>query len=293
MRTYWLLLALSLAGCVTAAENTFAADGKERPAPKPQGQLEGRVFEFRDPETPLRGAKVTVANQQQVTGADGTFLFQNLRDGQVELSISMPGHRPHKEVLTLPAPEVLRIGLNSTGMIVVDLPKGADIRTHLMLRRDGVDEAAFNGELLDGVYTVVLELERVGDCRWSRTAELEVELVEGGQRKLDLQFAPPKTLSGEVRDAKKKPVANAKVLASRVFETDSLLEIIKDTTTGLREDSRCVTDSFGRFTLEGLEEGSYTVLAFHPDHPPASLKVEAGEQNLILILVIPPPEKKP
>jgi hypothetical protein len=287
----WLSIALGLAGCVTTAENTFADDRKERPAPKPQGRLEGRVYEFRDPETPLRDAKVTVANKQTVTDADGAFTFEGLRDGEAELAITLPGHRPFKELITLPLPEVLRVGLHSTGTISVALPSSADFKTQLMLRRNGVDEAAFNGELLDGTYQVLLELEHVGECRWRRTAELEVDLVDGEHRKVDFKFDPPMTLSGEVRDGKKKPVAGAKVIASRVFEENSLLKLLQDPTTGFLEDSRCVTDSFGRFTLEGLDGGKYHVLAFHPDHPPMVLDAEAGEQNMKFNLVVPPPEK--
>jgi len=293
MRVLWPLIALGLAGCVTAAENTFADDGKERPAAKPQGRLEGRVYEFRDPETPLRGAKITVADKQTVSDADGAFVIDALRDGEAELAITLPGHRAVKERITLPYPEVLRIGLHSTGTITVELPTSADYKARLALRRNGVDEAAFNGELLDGTYQVALELEHVGECRWRRTAEAEVDLVDGEQRKLDLRFEPPMTLSGEVKDGKKKPVAGAKVIASRVFEHNSLLKILQDPTTGFLEESRCVTDAFGRFTLEGLESGKYHVLAFHPDHPPISLDAEAGEQSMKFSLVVPPPEKTP
>ena len=67
----------------------------------------------------------------------------------------------------------------------------------------------------------------------------------------------------------------------------------KDPSTGFLEESRCVTDSFGRFTLEGLDSGKYHVLAFHPVHPPISLDAEAGEQNLKFSLVVPAPEKAP
>ena len=96
MRVLWLSIALGLAGCVTAAENTFADDRKDPAAPKPQGRLEGRVYEFRDPETPLRDAKVTIANKQAVTDADGAFIIDGLRDGEAELLITLPGHRPSK-----------------------------------------------------------------------------------------------------------------------------------------------------------------------------------------------------
>lgn len=293
MRVLWLSVALGL-GCVTPAENTFADDHREKIAPKPEGRLEGRVYEFRDPETPLRGAKVTVANRQTVTDADGSFVIDGLRDGEAELSITLPGHRAIKELITLPQTEILRVGLHSTGTITVALPTSADYRARLVLRRNGVDEAAFNGELLDGTYQVLMELEHLGaESRWRRSAEVEVDLVDGEQRKVDFKFDPPKTLSGEVRDAKKKPVIGAKVIASRVFEHNSLLKILQDQSTGFLEDSRCVTDGFGRFTLEGLDAGKYHVLAFHPDHPPVSLDAEAGEQGVKFSLVVPPAEKAP
>ena len=37
----------------------------------------------------------------------------------------------------------------------------------------------------------------------------------------------------------------------------------------------------------------YHLLAYHPDHPPTSLKVEAGEQQAKFALVPPAPEKAP
>lgn len=292
MRSFALSLFV-VAGCATTAENTFADELKDKPAARPEGQLEGRVYEFRDPERPLRGAKVTVGNQQTVTDADGAFVLERLRDGEVELNVSLTGHRPVREQITLPTKEVVRIGLHSTGTIHVDLPKSAEYQTRLVLRRDGVDQAQFNGDLLDGTYQVQLELEKAGECRWKRSAEVEVDLVDGETRKVDFKFDPPMTLSGEVRDAKKKPVAGAKVIASRVFEHNSLLKILTDGTTGFLEESRCVTDAFGRFTLEGLEAGRYHVLAYHPDHPPTSLKLEAGEQQAKFALVPPAPEKAP
>lgn len=284
-----VLIALSLAGCATTAENIFADELKEKAAPRPVGRLEGRVYEARDPETPLRDAKISVGRQQAVSDADGAFVIDGLREGEAELSVSLPGHRPIKELITLPQQQILRLGLHSTGTIDVELPKSADYQTKLALRRGGVDESAFNGELLNGSYQVVLELERIaGECRWRRSAEVEVDLVDGEKRKVDFKFEPPMTISGEVRDAKKKPVAGARVIASRVFEHNSLLKILQDQSTGFLEESRCVTDAFGRFTLEGLDAGKFHLLAFHPDHPPASLDAEAGEQAVKLNLV---PEK--
>jgi protocatechuate 3,4-dioxygenase beta subunit len=182
--------------------------------------------------------------------------------------------------------------MHSTGTIHVDLPKSADFQTRLILRHDGADQAQFNGELLDGTYQVQLELEhRAGDCRWKRAQEVEIDLVDGETRKVDFKFEPPMTISGEVKDAKKKPVGGAKVIASRVFEHNSLLKILTDGSTGFLEESRCVTDAFGRFTLEGLEAGTYHVLAHHPDHPPVSLDLEAGDQQAKFALVPPAPEK--
>ena len=198
---------LLLVGCATTAENIFADELKDKAAPRPQGRLEGRVYEFRDPELPLRGAKVTVANQQAVTDADGVFVLDNLRDGEAQLTVSLAGHRTSTEPVTLPAKDVVRVGLHSTGTIAVDLPKGADFQARLVLRHDGVDQAQFNGELLDGTYQVQLELEHPGECRWRRASEVEIDLVDGETRKVDFKFDPPMTLSGEVRDAKKKPVA--------------------------------------------------------------------------------------
>jgi hypothetical protein len=289
MRILWLVLASGLLGCVTTAENSFADDRQDRPAAKPVGRLEGRVFEFRDPELMLRGAKVVIAGRTATTDPEGAFVIDGLRDGETELQVTLPGHRPSKEVITLPHPEVVRVGLHATGSINAELPTGADFKARLVLRHNGFDEAPFNGELLDGTYQVSLELEHLGgDCRWRRASEVEVDLVDGEQRKIDFKFEPPKTISGEVRDAKKKPVAGARVLASKVFEHNSLLKIATDDTTGFLEDSRCVTDGFGRFTLDGLEEGSYHLLAIAPEQPPTSLEAAAGDQDVKFVLT---PEK--
>lgn len=290
MRIFWLLLTSGLLGCVTTAENSFADDRQDKAAARPAGRLEGRVYEFRDPELMLRGAKVVVAGKSVVTDSEGAFTVDGLREGEAELEISLPGHRTSKEPIALPHPEVIRVGLHSTGTINAALPTGADFKTRLILRRNGVDEAPFNGELLDGTYQVSLELEHLaGDNRWRRATEVEVDLVDGEQRKVDFKFDSPMTISGEVRDAKKKPVAGAKILASKVFEHNSLLKIAQDASTGFLEDSRCVTDAFGRFTLEGLEEGTYHVLALHPDQPPLTVNAAAGEQDLKFVLTTEKP----
>lgn len=290
MRVFWWAGLVLAAGCVTTAENTFGDERRDATAVgKPQGRLEGRVYEFRDPETPLRDAKVTVGDKQAITDSEGAFLLDGLRDGEAEIQVTLPGHRPIKEPITLPRTDTLRMGLHSTGSILVDLPKGADFKTQLMLRRNGVDEAQFNGELLNGSYNVELALEHTGECRWRRSAGVEVDIVEGEQRKVDFKFDPPMTISGEVRDAKKKPVAGAKVIASRVFEHNSLLKILQDASTGFLEESRCVTDAFGRFTLEGLDAGKFHVLAFHPDHPPVSVDADAGDQAVKFSLVAEKP----
>ena len=289
MRTLWLVLASGLSGCVTTAENSFADDRAEKPAVKPVGRLEGRVYEFRDPELMLRAAKVVIANKTVTTDSEGAFVIDGLRDGEAELEVTLPGHRPSKEPITLPHPEVVRVGLHSTGTITAALPISADFKARLVLRHNGFDEAPFNGELLDGTYQVALELEHLaGESRWRRASEVEVDLVDGEQRKVDFKFDPPMTISGEVHDVKKKAVAGVRVLASKVFEHNSLLKIAQDESVGFLEDSRCVTDSFGRFTLEGLEEGTYHVLAFHPDQPPTSLDAAAGDQAVKFVLA---PEK--
>jgi hypothetical protein len=280
-------------GCVATAENTFVDDKQDRPAAKPVGRLEGRVYEFRDPELMLRGAKVIVAGKTVTTDSEGAFVVDGLRDGESELQVSLPGHRPSKEPITLPRPEVVRIGLHSTGSILADLPSGADFKARLVLRHNGFDEAPYNGELLDGTYQVSLELEHLaGDSRWRRATELEVDLVDGETRKVDFRFDPPMTISGEVRDAKKKPVVGAKVLASKVFEHNSLLKIATDESTGFLEDSRCTTDAFGRFTLDGLEAGNYHLIAFHPDQPTVTLDAAAGEPDVKFVLAPEKPEEK-
>ena len=285
MRILWLVLAVGLSGCVTTAENSFADDRQDKAAVRPAGRLEGRVYEFRDPELMLRGAKVTLGGKQLVTDSEGTFSVDGLREGETELEVSLPGHRTSKEAITLPHPEVVRVGLHATGTINADVPAGADFKARLILRRNGVDEAPFNGELLDGTYQVSLELEHLaGDCRWRRASEVEVDLVDGERRKVDVKFEPPMTISGEVHDARKKPVAGARVLASKVFEHNSLLKIAQDASTGFLEDSRCVTDAFGRFTLDGLEEGTYHVLALHPEQPPLTVDATAGAQDVKFVL---------
>lgn len=291
MRVFWLLVATGLSGCVTAAENTFADEHREKVAPAAVGRLEGRVYEFLDPDQPLRGARVRIADRSTTTDADGVFIFEGLHDGEHDLELSLVGHRAVSEPVTLPHPEVLRRGLHSTGQILTELPTGADFKATLLLHRDGVDETQHNGELLDGTYQVALELEHVGENHWRRTAEVEVDLVEGQQRKVDFRFAPPLTISGEVRDAKKKPVAGARVLGSKVFEHNSLLKLASDSSVGLLEESRCVTDAFGRFTLEGLESGSYHLLAYAPDQPAISLDAEAGDQAVKFSLMIAPEKK--
>lgn len=71
------------------------------PPPPATGTLRGRVVD--DDGAPLPGAVVRAGDRTATTGDDGTFTFEGLAPGELELAIERPGHAPVARTITIVA----------------------------------------------------------------------------------------------------------------------------------------------------------------------------------------------
>ena len=75
--------------------------------------IRGRVLDARNGNAPLAGVTVSIGTKSVVTGADGTFLFENLTIQEYTLSCTKPGSAPFSKKLT---PDMF----GKEGVIVID-----------------------------------------------------------------------------------------------------------------------------------------------------------------------------
>ena len=72
------------------------------------GKISGRVTDAKD-GNPLSTATVTLVpgSKTQQTGADGSFLFENLDEGQYTVSVQKSGYQPNRKNLTVISGETI------------------------------------------------------------------------------------------------------------------------------------------------------------------------------------------
>lgn len=73
------------------------------------GKISGRVTDAKD-GNPLSAATVTLVpgSKTQQTGADGSFLFENLDEGQYTVSVQKSGYQPNRKNLTVISGETIK-----------------------------------------------------------------------------------------------------------------------------------------------------------------------------------------
>ncbi len=66
------------------------------------GKISGRVTDAKTGD-PVNAAMVTLVpgSKTQQTGADGTFLFENLDEGQYTVSVQKSGYQPNRKNMTV------------------------------------------------------------------------------------------------------------------------------------------------------------------------------------------------
>ncbi len=229
------------------------------------------------------------------TGPDGSFLIEGLTAGETyELQpFSESGPGPRKSGVVAPADvEIVISGRGKIRGTVVDADTGRPIPDfevgYVMASRGGGmafrfrttdggrgagDPVSFHAE--DGAFV----LDDVAAGSWDVQATAEgyqrgrvagVTVEEGATAEgVDVRLARGGTISGRVlEDRTGKPVLEASVRAEPASGGGGMRMMMLD------DDGPTVTDAEGRFQLEGLASGAYTLTATHPDWTEETERVE-------------------
>ena len=249
------------------------------------------------------------AGDLRPTGPDGAFALSGLRPGEsYDLVVLGPdGVGPRREGVAAPAEDVA-IVVAGPGRIagrVLDAQTGSpipdfevDFGPDRSSGRGGFGPGGGGGRALARVMRAMaggtgggpqpvhsddgaFALEDVPPGTWEVVAHARgyqtarvggVTVEEGGTRDAgDVRLVPGNAIRGQVLDgASGVPVLDASVSAQRAGGGGRALALLMG-----EADAR--TDADGRFSIEGLAAGSYTVVAQHPDFANASTLAEVKE----------------
>jgi protocatechuate 3,4-dioxygenase beta subunit len=251
------------------------------------GTLEGTVR--RSDTTPAEGRTVMVALGGQVADArraetdkDGTYRFRRLRPGRYQVMLISSGGAAPKldaKTATIEDDETTVVDFDEGASIVVSgrVLRGDDPVPHARLlfvpagggvapEISGVTDADANGAYevgLDepGAYTVMVGL---GDSGGNSTTRIEVPDDSYVTRDIRLEVDGVSGIVLDDRDG--SPVAGAEVTARADTGAGNGLD-------GLR---LAVSDDAGRFSLQHMESGSYTVTAIAPGFEAGTVPVQVG-----------------
>lgn len=220
---------------------------------------------------PVEGAELQLAPLQETGGApppsvdsapDGSFRFAAVSPGRYRLQGSRPGYAgPPRdvEVASDPVPDLeLRLdrggalsgrvlGLSSGELSRVEVRASSPSSPRDQVSWPGPDGAWRLDDLGPGVWSVAAQVQGT-----SRAARASVVIQAGKDAVLDLELGRGFTLSGQVQHAG-EPVSQAVVILQAGTSSGG---------TGL-------TDTDGRFRIEGLATGAYSI---HIVHPPSGLQ---------------------
>ncbi|MBU3064643.1 MFS transporter [Nocardia sp. NEAU-G5] len=216
------------------------------------------------------GAALTLIDQRghQVSRAGGSitgdFVLEPPAPGSYVLIVSAGGHQPAAVNLVVAGhPQRLDIPLQGSGELsgivhTVDTRPVADATITLTDMRGEVVGAAVSGAdggyscqgVVSGVYTLVAVAEHM------RPSAITLTVPDSGQLRHDIELAPMAVLTGTIRGAGGRAVADAQV-------------VVHDASGAVLGSAR--TDEDGRYRVSGLSEGNYTVVA--SGYPPVTSRV--------------------
>jgi protocatechuate 3,4-dioxygenase beta subunit len=231
----------------------------------------------------IAGARVSVSSSRPpvqatvVTGADGSFTLGDLPpDTALSISVSAKGFvrqhvvsepdRPFEVVLETSRVLIGRVvdadGEGVAAHVQFDVPQPGGGRSAL---GHGTDPDGRFRLAANSVSEVTI---RAGNAAGVAEA-LEVKIPEeGGIPEVRVVLRPAAVLHGRVTDPGGAPVIHAHVALDPLFQSglpDSYRELSLDV---------LLTDAEGRFTVLGLEGGSYRLRLEHPELEPLDTRVE-------------------
>jgi hypothetical protein len=233
------------------------------------------------------------------TGPDGSFLLEGLTAGEAyEITpFSENGPGPRKSGVVAPAEvEIVVAGRGRIRGTVVDADSGKPVpdfevgyeasgmggmRMRFRMadgRSSPGDPAAVHADdgafVIDDVPAGKWDVQAsAGGYQKGRSAGVTVD--EGGTAEgVEVRLVRGSSIAGRViEDRSGKPVIDAAVRAEPASGGMGMPRMI-----GLDDDGSATTDAEGRFRLEGLSPGSYTLTASHPEWTEETERVELKEQ---------------
>jgi protocatechuate 3,4-dioxygenase beta subunit len=214
------------------------------------------------------------------SAADGSFHFDTVADGQYQLFAERQGYTargvPAVEVASAPVTG-LEVQLDNGGTVsgrILGLDPALLAQVVVLAQASGRQDQI--GVASGGLYRI----DHLGPGRWalraevpgtSRAARSAADLAPGQEAAVDLQFGAGLSLSGQVTRGG-RPAAQVWVTAQAAGAT-----------------AAGSTGEDGRFRIEGLVPGRYTIVAVHtPSMLQASRAVDL-EQSLEVALELAPP----
>ena len=225
----------------------------------PRGDLTGIVASG---TTPIGGAKVSLSGtsvDSTTAGANGIYLFQNLRAGPYSILASAPNYNCTPAQGTVVADTVTTVNLACTphtgslaGNVIVNALPRAGVTVSAVQGTNtvatavtGMNGAYLMSQLLVGAYNAVLTVPQGATCASTQQA---VNIRADSTTTVDFSCFTSGTIAGEVR-------LDSALVADVAITISQGSTVVRTITTG----------ALGSYSASGLDPGTYTVGVTPPD----------------------------
>jgi EmrB/QacA subfamily drug resistance transporter len=243
----------------------------------PATVLSGRILDAAG--RPVGGAVLTVTEptgrqaRRTKVGEDGRYALTDLPSGSYTLIVSAPGYTPQAVAATLDRHAQQDFRLTGAGSITGTVrPAAATVVLTdaagevVAATRTGTEGSYEFTGLPGGVLTVTAQASGY------RPAVAQIEVGTGASADLELELSPIGGLAGIVRAPDGRPLR------------DVTISVIA---TGGEIQGRGRTDENGRYEIEGLAGGEYTVVASYFDTGTAAVSLDGKLENVDVVLTDP------